>query len=397
MNQFELRIVLAWGLFLTFLVIAFFVIIVRKLRKAVIGQDERETPDFVLENIRNTLAQRQQMSETLQQRETLNAIILQHVDLGIAIFDRFKVMKSANPMFLKLFQLAETATGESIVQWKEQAPSLFRFIRDLKWEARQAEYTAHWENRNRSLRVRAVQVDAMESGVQGYLLIAEDTTEMETAKRQLELKQRLEMLGEMSAGLAHEFRNALSTLKGYAQMIRSESTDDLNEHASRILTEVDEIDQLVGQFLLYAKPLHVQPESFSGSDLKADLRPLISLPDERVELDIPDALSFHTDRRLLRQCLDNLIRNSIAHMDDSDSRLQITATKSENRLIITVRDEGTGMDNDTLSRACIPFFTGRTDGTGLGLAICEKIIIRLGGAMRLDSAPGAGTSVTITL
>ncbi len=389
---------LAWGLFVTFLVIAFFVIVVRKLRKVVSGEDEKETPDFVLENIRNTLAQRKQMSETLQQRETLNAIILQHVDLGIAIFDRFKVLKSANPMFLSLFQLTEQSIGQSIVQWQDACPPLFSFLRDLKWQLPRKEATASWESGDLFIQARAVQVDAADSGVQGYLVIAQDTTEMEAAKRQLELKQRLEMLGEMSAGLAHEFRNALSTLKGYAQMIRSESTDNLHEHARQILTEVDEIDQLVGQFLLYAKPLQVHPETFSGADFKKDISPLITLPEERIELDIPDSLTMHTDRRLLRQCMDNLIRNSIAHMNDPESRLQISASvNGRNRINITVRDEGTGMDSETLERACIPFFTGRPDGTGLGLAICEKIVIRLGGNMKLDSAPGAGTSVTITL
>ncbi len=397
MNEFQLRIMLAWGLFLTFIVIAFFIIVVRKLRKVVSGEDERETPDFVLENIRNTLAQRKQMSETLQQRETLNAIILQHVDLGIAIFDRFKVLKSANPMFLNLFQLNEQSLGQSIVQWQDVSPLLFGFLKDLKWQPQHKESSASWEIGERCIQVRAVQVDAVDSGVQGYLVIAEDTTEMEAAKRQLELKQRLEMLGEMSAGLAHEFRNALSTLKGYAQMIRSESTDNLHEHARQILTEVDEMDQLVGQFLLYAKPLQIHPEEFTGLELKADIRPLIPLSDERVDLDIPDTLSLNTDRRLLRQCLDNLIRNSIEHMEDGHSRIQISAARNGRRLSISIRDEGSGMDNETLERACIPFFTGRPDGTGLGLAICEKIVIRLGGTLKLDSAPGAGTTVTITL
>lgn len=398
MDSFNLRLIIAWGFFLAFLIVALYIIVVRKLRKMVSGEEEREAPDFVLENIRSTLDQRKEMSRELAMREQLNASILKNLDLGVAIFDRFKVLKTANPMFFSLFNLAETVLGQSIVQWQDTVPELFNFVKELRHHGDTKEDDIRIPLRGRTVQMRAVPVgETAPEGSGGFLVIAEDITDIESAKMQLELKKRLEIIGEMSAGIAHEFRNALSTVKGYAQMIQTEPDRNLvQEHVRHILSEVDDINTVVNQFLLYAKPLQVVRQLVTGGEISEDIAEQFPEGKHRLRVEIPDDIQLQTDRVLLKQCLVNIIRNSFQHSAENET-VQVVAEQTANHIRISIRDNGTGMEPETLKRAVVPFFTTRKDGTGLGLALCEKIVSKLGGTMTIDSAPEIGTTVVIEI
>jgi len=400
MSHFDLRLLVAWGFFLAFIVIAVFAVVVKKLRNSFREDAIREAPDFMLENIRETLDQRRQLSAEMERREQLNAAILRQIDIGIAILDPLKILKSANPQFLSLFSLSQEVIGKSIVHLQDDAPQLFQFLRELKSNMTDSSAPVDATIHGRSIRMRSVPMSADSGGISGYLVVAEDVTEMEAAKQELELKKRLEMLGEMAAGLAHEFRNGLSTLLGYAQMIAgsSDGKDGVQQHAEHIVREARTMNTLVDRFLLFAKPLDVHRQSMTGSDLQQDVTAIAEKAGHPVETDIPETLALETDRVLLGNCLDNLVRNSVQHFSgEADHHIRVVARQLPAAVEILVIDDGPGMDRDTLKRACIPFFTTRSEGTGLGLAICEKIITRLGGKMHIASAPGAGTTVTVTI
>ncbi len=393
-----MKVLVAWGFFLAFVIISIYIIIIKKLKKVVRGEEEREAPDFVLENIRHTLDQRNALFHELEIREKLNEIILNNLAIGVAVFDKFKILKSANPMFRKLFHLPEEKLNQSIVQFQEESPELFQFVRQLKDTGTGKGQKGQTTVRGRIVRLHSTPVSELLSGKGGYLLLAEDITDIEAAKNQLELKKRLEIIGEMSAGLAHEFKNSLSTLKGYAQMIENESqSGTIGKYTARILSEVEDINGVVNQFLLYAKPLQPEIEAVSVSSFQEEI--LDTFPDLKNIIEItsaPENLILKTDRSLLKQCLVNLIRNSLEHIPNNGT-IRISIENKKNGIRITVRDNGSGMDRETLERARVPFFTTRKDGTGLGLAICEKIISRLGGNMTIDSAPDVGTTVEISL
>ena len=396
MSQFDLRLLVGWGFFLAFIIIAIYAIVVKKLRNMATEDHLKEAPDFMLENIRGTLHQRREMSRELERKEQLNDEILRQIDIGIAILDGMKVVRSVNPRFLSLFNLAPDTVGKSIMSWKDQVPALFDFVRALQAHSTDTVTPTDITYRGAAIRLRSVQMQ-LETG--GYLVLAEDVTEIEAAKRQLELKKRLEILGEMSAGIAHEFKTGLSTLMGYTQMILAsgEQPGDTVEHAEHILDEARTMNLMVDRFLLFAKPLETSETAFSGKDLSEDIQRISENVKHDIDCDIDPDCTLTTDRVLLRNCLDNLIRNSIQHFSDETGKVRITAETQQDRTVITVVDNGPGMDEETLKKASIPFFTTRNDGTGLGLAICEKIITRLGGTLTIASAPGAGTTVTIAL
>lgn len=398
MNGFDLKVFIAWGFFFAFVIISVYIIAIKKLKRVVRGEGEREAPDFVLENIRHALDQRKVLFHELEVREKLNEIILNNLAIGVAVFDKFKLLKSANPVFRQLFSLSGQDLNQPSVQFQKENPKLFQFVWELKDTGSGEDQTDRGAVRGRIVKLHSTSVRELLGGKGGYLVLAEDITDIEAAKSQLELKKRLEIIGEMSAGLAHEFRNALSTLKGYAQMIENESPPPvIAEHNAQILSEVEDINSVVNQFLLYAKPLQPNLQNLSGITIREDI--LDSFPDMRDVLEVelaPEGLSFKTDRTLLKQCLTNLIRNSREHLS-SEGMVQIHLEKLKNSMRITIQDNGSGMDGETLEHAMVPFYTTRKDGTGLGLALCEKIVSQLGGDINIESAPGIGTTVVITL
>ncbi|MCK5878893.1 MAG: ATP-binding protein [Holophagae bacterium] len=398
MDGFDLKVFIAWGFFFAFVIISLYIIVIKKLKRVVRGEEEREAPDFVLENIRHTLDQKKALSQELEIREKLNEIILNNLAIGVAVFDKFKLLKSANPVFRRLFELSEKSLNQSIVQFQKESPELFQFVRELKDTGYGKDQTDRTDVRGRIVKLHSTSVRELLGGKGGYLVLAEDITDIEAAKSQLELKKRLEIIGEMSAGLAHEFRNALSTMKGYAQMIDNESPPSaIAEHNAQILSEVEDINSVVNQFLLYAKPLQPNLEDVSAATIREDI--LDSFPGMGNVLEVAtvsENLSLKTDRTLLKQCLTNLIRNSREHLS-SDGMIRVHLEKWEKSIRITVQDNGTGMDEKTLERALVPFYTTRKEGTGLGLALCEKIVSRLGGSLNIESFPGVGTTVVVTL
>ncbi|NOY23006.1 MAG: hypothetical protein GXO70_05810 [Acidobacteria bacterium] len=398
MNGFNLKVMAAWIFFSAFVIISVYIIVIKKLKRVVRREGEREAPDFVLENIRHTLDQRKALFHELEVREKLNEIVLNNLAIGVAVFDKFKLLKSANPMFRKLFHLSEQNMNQSIVQFQKPSPELFQFVRELKNTGSGKDQIDQTSVRGKIIKLHATPVRELLGGKGGYLVLAEDITNIEAAKSQLELKKRLEIIGEMSAGLAHEFRNALSTLKGYAQMIENESPPSpVAEHNAQILSEVEDINSVVNQFLLYAKPLQPNLQIISGTSLLDDI--LDSFPDIHNVLEvrvIPEDLSFKTDRTLLKQCLTNLIRNSREHLSP-DGMIHVHLEKPGKNIRITVQDNGSGMDTTTLEHSLVPFYTTRKDGTGLGLSLCEKIVSRLGGSINIESEPGVGTTVVLTL
>jgi len=181
-------------------------------------------------------------------------------------------------------------------------------------------------------------------------------------------------------------------------MIENESPPSIiAQHNTQILSEVEEINNVVNQFLLYAKPLQLNLQIVSGATIREDI--LLTFPDLQNILEItviPDDISFKTDRTLLKQCLINLIRNSREHLAGT-GRIHVHIEKLKGSIRIAVQDNGSGMDAQIVEHALVPFYTTRKDGTGLGLSLCEKIVSRLGGSITIESATDVGTTVVLTL
>jgi signal transduction histidine kinase len=218
------------------------------------------------------------------------------------------------------------------------------------------------------------------------------------------LKNNLESLGEMSAGLAHEFKNAIATLQGYAQLLQSlELNDKAQAAAGSLLNEVRNLSSMVTAFLNFARPQPLQLEQVSVSELIDDcateLEPLFH--ELRVELiaESDASLTVRADERMLRLALLNLMRNGAEAIpeDKTERRVFVRAVRAEESAVIEIRDTGPGIPPAQLQKIFIPFFTTKPKGHGVGLALTHRIVTEHGGTLTATNAVDGGAVFTIRL
>ena len=228
-------------------------------------------------------------------------------------------------------------------------------------------------------------------------------------------RDRLAVLGEMAAGLAHEIRNPLGAIKGAAQYLEPEQADEAEaEFLNIIIEEVDRLNQVVDQFLDYARPFQSRHEPTDVNRVVEQTVKLIGpeLADAAIGLDMelaPDLPAMEANEQQLRQVILNLLRNAIEAMAGGGTltvrtslRQALAGTRSRPgkrtaSVQIALSDTGGGIPPEQQAAIFVPFFTTKERGTGLGLAISQRIIENHGGEIRVRSRPGEGTTFLIVL
>ena len=255
---------------------------------------------------------------------------------------------------------------------------------------------------NRELEERA---DAL---VQANAELKVQIAERAKAEDQLRQAHKLQALGQLTGGIAHDFNNLLTVIQGSADMLRRPGVKDDKRvrFAEAIVQAASRAAALTGQLLAFARRQPLQPEVI---DVNALIRGMTDLLDrtlgERVKVVTalaPNACTVEADRAQLESALLNVAVNARDAMPDGGDLTLATALsiEPEGRMIaISVRDSGLGMDEETLGRAIEPFFTtkGTGKGTGLGLSQVYGFATQSGGDVRIESAPGEGTTVTLLL
>jgi two-component system, NtrC family, sensor histidine kinase HydH len=234
--------------------------------------------------------------------------------------------------------------------------------------------------------------------------LAESNESLRLAQASLRRSERLAALGQLTAGLAHELRNPLGTIKASAEMLLKPSTKNrpqvMDEMAGYIGTEVTRMNGLITSFLNFARPLQIHP-------VQADLRPLLddilrqqtdlakSLAVELV-LRMEGSLSFRFDPDLLKVALSNLVQNAI-QASAPGQQVDIEAMTHSGHATIFISDQGVGIQPQHLESIFNPFFTTKPQGVGLGLPIVAKIIDEHAGRILVSSDPGKGTKFEVSL
>lgn len=266
------------------------------------------------------------------------------------------------------------------------------------------------DGRARRLGVTVAPIDpATAGGARGALCMLTDITEVSELRETVARKRNLESLGEMSAGLAHEFKNALATLHGYAQLLQNTSLNDeaRTEAAAALLQEVRGLSEMVTSFLNFARP---KPPDFADVELEPllehcaeDLRALF---DEcRVELSIEGEFpEVRADERMLRQTLLNLLRNAAEAIPEDATARRVNVNCSRERdargdtwARVEVADTGTGINAEDLQRVFIPFFTTKSKGHGVGLALAHRVATDHGGTLSASNSHEGGAVFTLRL
>jgi signal transduction histidine kinase len=215
--------------------------------------------------------------------------------------------------------------------------------------------------------------------------------------------QRLVTMGRFSAQMAHDLRNPLAAIRGAAQFLAEEKRrgGSIDEHAAFVDLILEQTDRL-GKVVSDYQRLGRAEASRATVDVAALVRRLesgarVSSSGEAITAEVPERLEHPLDEDLVMQALENLVRNAREASNDGAGNIEIAARKRGTTLELSVRDHGQGMDARTRERALDEFFTTKTTGSGLGLAFVLRVAEAHGGRVTIQSARGAGTTVTMHL
>lgn len=207
--------------------------------------------------------------------------------------------------------------------------------------------------------------------------------------------ERLAALGQLTAGLAHELRNPLASIKGSADLLSRRSTDDMSRELGEIISsEVDRTNLLVTRFLAFARPLEPQREM-------TDVTTVIDRAAGHAKVDIirnysSDVPNLAIDPALMEQVFINLLSNA-AQASEPGAPITVATRRTPQSIQIDFIDRGSGIPPDKIETIFNPFFTTKQSGVGLGLAIVSKIVNGHGGKMTVDSEPGKGSTFRVCL
>jgi signal transduction histidine kinase len=241
--------------------------------------------------------------------------------------------------------------------------------------------------------------------VQGAICLFTDLSAVAALEEQLRLKDSLARVGELTAGLAHEFRNSLATIHGYSRLLDPEGLPEaFRVYVNGIRAEAEAMGGMVTNFLNFARPaqLTLTPVDMGAvveravEDLAADAR--ASAGEIRMS---GDFATVEGDDVLLRQALSNLLRNAIEACTGAGISPVVNVTggidRAHDTCTISVSDNGPGIPREARDRVFQPFFTTKSQGTGLGLALVQKIVVTHNGRVVAVQAPGGGACIVITL
>jgi two-component system sensor histidine kinase PilS (NtrC family) len=238
----------------------------------------------------------------------------------------------------------------------------------------------------------------------GYVLTFQDLTEVMELEREVRRQERLAVLGKMAAGLAHEIRNPLASMRGSVQVLASElnlSPDQL-QLMEIVLRESDRLNRIVSDFLIYARPPRNERTVVELSGILSETIALLrNSPelrhDHKVICECPkDPVHYHGDPNQLRQIFWNLARNAIQAMPGAGELRVTLEARAGREVVITFSDTGEGMTREQKERLFEPF-TSTTGGTGLGMAIVYQLVRDHNGKIIVDSESDRGARISIKL
>lgn len=240
--------------------------------------------------------------------------------------------------------------------------------------------------------------------VAGAIATFSDLSEVKELRSQIQRSERLAFLGEMAASVAHEIRNPLNSISGFAQLLceRIDSGDRLHKFAEIIVDETSRIEKIVAQTLHFVKDDTIPFESIDFNEVvnstTASLRDKLAAQAISVTLDLNPYLPYILGNEVqLRQVCTNLVTNAIHALEQGGEIRITTNVEGGETIVATIEDSGPGVPDELREKIFNPFFTTKVNGTGLGLAVSQKILNDHGGIMTLEDKPGMGAVFQIVL
>lgn len=347
----------------------------------------------------------------LKNTQALAAEVMNSMPLGLITTDPRGNIGQANPEALRLLGLSAGETAGRPLDslpgqnWRDMAEKLKRKRRLPEQEAALPWPAGPKPVSPRPVSLSASQIRGENGEFLGCVVLIRDIAEMKRLQEELRRGERLGVLGSLAAGVAHEIRNPLSSIKGLATYLaqKAPAGGPEEEAARTMVAEVGRLNRVVTELLEFSRPAAVQAAEtdvnavieralrLAGADLQAkDIR-----VDYRPEPGFPKA---RLDGERLTQALLNLFLNAVQAMADGGNlRVTLERDEDQRRFRLGVRDTGGGIAPADMASIFTPYFTTKASGTGLGLAIVQQIAEGHGGRVLVESKPGEGSAFTLLL
>ncbi|MPQ25442.1 ATP-binding protein [Bacillus paralicheniformis] len=257
------------------------------------------------------------------------------------------------------------------------------------------------EQQDRWEQISLIPVEDSAGNVHQVMLISEDITNQKRSEKMLMKSEMLSAVGQLAAGIAHEIRNPLTSLKGFLQlMIQSKKYQ--KDYAEVMMSEFIRLEAIINEFLVLAKTKSTTFDPVQVNSIVEDVCMVLEsqavLNNVRIEKqlsgDIPEILAVSNE---LKQVFLNILKNAIEAMEDAEGFITIRSYFEKDSVFITFEDQGKGISKDVLEKLGEPFYTTKEKGTGLGLMVTFKIIENHGGSIHFESEEGKGTTVKLKL
>ncbi|AOM81500.1 sensor histidine kinase [Salisediminibacterium beveridgei] len=369
------------------------------------------------------------MTGRLKEREATHrksTQVLEATDNGVfAVARGSEQLTMSNREFETLFGFTEMdLSSVTIQELKRESPFFDAFMHaaldewtefDKRNETRrQAEVNCQDQDGNERiffLGMTLLSANGEREDLDEFLFVFQELTEVRRMERELVQSEKLGMIGQMAAGLAHEIRNPMTTIRGFMQLLEKRDDGENARYYQLIMNEIDQVNKVMEELMHIGNPARIEEETTSETSVSEQLKEIITLHEQDLEKRQIKVETFfngtddflETNRNKLRQVFSNIIRNAIEAMPDG-GRLKLrnqTAPGLDANgvcdVVVAISDTGEGMDSETIKKAGTPFFTTKENGHGLGLATTYRIIEELGGTIDIRTKAGEGTTFVIRL
>jgi len=359
---------------------------------------------------RETLQRQRDRAEAeRRESERYSALILGSIHSGVIGLSERGIVRTANPASGEILGVHPlTLVGLPIDACLQECPALQQGIIEVLegrgiYTRREVEVTSPG-GRRQLLGISLSPLTGIGGEIRGAVVLFSDLTEVRRLRVKVELKRRLESMGEMLAAIAHECRNAMGAVSGYARLLERGEIDagERGKVVQGIVNEVAAIESVLSECLDFVRPRPVRRRRIDlGTLLEGvvfGINPLAAAASVTLATDIaapgPEA---EVDPEQLRQGFSNLLRNAI-QASPAGATVHISATAHDDETYeVVIADRGCGISEESLEHIFDPFFTTRAEGTGLGMSIAQRIVMAHEGRLEIASQVGHGTTVRVVL
>ena len=402
----NLAVVALVFLFLRYLLRPFETLLAQARRVEAAGPEDDDEIAFLVgtfERAVTALAGRDE-SPVEDEIATLQRALAPSLESGLLLLDREARVLALNPIGCELLGVPEPEVGVAAAEALAGHPELLEILASAMASGqgatrRETELNTGGGGLALGLTVHPLRRD--DGAVRGFLVLFVDLTEVRRKAAEERLAEGLAQLGELAAGVAHELRNGLATLRGYLNLVERRPEDGaLGDYLSEMRRESDHLMRVVEDFLTFARPetARVEPVELVALARRAAADPALGDGAVTVEVSGLDSARIRGDAGLLERALKNLLHNAVRAEREANGRAAVVCRleRRDQALVLAIEDRGAGLPATVREQLFQPFVSDRPDGVGLGLSLARRIIDLHGGSLALDDRADGGTRAVVS-